>query len=142
MIFNIKLVKKHRRKNIQSLVAQYFRIQASRPSIHFFPLIRSQIMGQKPKQRGPDCSIPSYLGQLIWRNPKVLPGQVRHIAPPACPGPSSGLKALKQIAYLPGMKIDIKDCIQGCLVCGQFQPTRHHRAPLQSRGIAIPWSDI
>ncbi|PWA16041.1 hypothetical protein CCH79_00018753 [Gambusia affinis] len=39
---------------------------------------------------GPDFPLPSNFFQLLQRNPKAFPGQLRDIVPPACPGSSPG----------------------------------------------------
>lgn len=50
---------------------------------------------------------------------------------------------LRDYAYWPHMLRDVKEYCQGCLICAQFKPsTPTHRAPLQKRGIAMPWSNL
>uniref|UniRef100_A0A8C6LKG8 Gypsy retrotransposon integrase-like protein 1 n=1 Tax=Nothobranchius furzeri TaxID=105023 RepID=A0A8C6LKG8_NOTFU len=64
--------------------------------------------------------------------------------------PSAGHKGVKatfgalcQVAYWPGMRRDISDHVERCLVCCQFQPSNPtHRAPLQEKGPTTPWSDL
>ncbi|MEQ2290069.1 hypothetical protein AMECASPLE_039551 [Ameca splendens] len=46
--------------------------------------------GQQTQQRCPDVPLPRHLLQLLWGEPKALPGPPRDIVPPACPGPSPG----------------------------------------------------
>ncbi|KAL6487878.1 hypothetical protein MHYP_G00045040 [Metynnis hypsauchen] len=62
---------------------------------------------------------------------------------PTTQGAKATYHALQQVAYWPHMKKDVADYIRGCLVCCQFQPANPlHRAPLQKRGLAFPWSDL
>ncbi|TWW53712.1 hypothetical protein D4764_0249200 [Takifugu flavidus] len=61
------------------------------PSIH--PLCRLSGVGsrgQQPKERSPDFPLPSYLLQLIRRDPQAFPGQSRDIVSPTCPGSPRG----------------------------------------------------
>ncbi|MED6250365.1 hypothetical protein ATANTOWER_031063 [Ataeniobius toweri] len=52
------------------------------------------LRGQKTKQRRPDFPLPR---QLLWCKPKVFPGQLRNIVPPACPGPPPGGTCLENL---------------------------------------------
>ncbi|XP_053327932.1 uncharacterized protein LOC128502195 [Spea bombifrons] len=50
---------------------------------------------------------------------------------------------LRDYAYWPHMLRDVQTYCRGCLICPQFQPhAPTHRAPLQKRGMSLPWSDI
>ena len=52
-------------------------------------------------------------------------------------------KTLQPIVYWPFMIKDITEYVKGCLVCCQFRPSKPlNRAPLQSRGISFPWSNL
>uniref|UniRef100_H3B6Z0 Gypsy retrotransposon integrase-like protein 1 n=1 Tax=Latimeria chalumnae TaxID=7897 RepID=H3B6Z0_LATCH len=52
-------------------------------------------------------------------------------------------ETLKQVAYWPNMYQDVQDYTKGCLVCCRFQSSSpKHRAPLQTKGITMPWSDL
>ncbi|KAL2076478.1 hypothetical protein ACEWY4_027942 [Coilia grayii] len=52
-------------------------------------------------------------------------------------------KTLQPIVYWPFMINDITEYVRGCLICCQFRPSRPlNRAPLQSRGITFPWSNL
>uniref|UniRef100_A0A1A8K8T0 Gypsy retrotransposon integrase-like protein 1 n=1 Tax=Nothobranchius kuhntae TaxID=321403 RepID=A0A1A8K8T0_NOTKU len=58
-------------------------------------------------------------------------------------GAKATFSALCQVAYWPGMRRDISDHVERCLVCCQFQPSNPtHRAPLQGKGPTTPWSDL
>ncbi|TWW73879.1 hypothetical protein D4764_15G0012750 [Takifugu flavidus] len=81
-----------------SHVLQNVRFGKKNPSIH--PSIHPSILyrlsgvglrGQQPKKRSPDFPLPSYLFQLIRRDPQAFPGQSRDIVCPACPGLPGGL---------------------------------------------------
>ncbi|MEQ2225605.1 hypothetical protein ILYODFUR_019254 [Ilyodon furcidens] len=80
-------------KNLCILMLDVEEVLAHHPSIHpsiVFRLSDVGSRGQQPKQRDPDFSLPSHLGQLVRGNPKAFPGQLRNIVPPASPGSSSG----------------------------------------------------
>ena len=52
-------------------------------------------------------------------------------------------ETLKAVAYWSKMRRDVKEYVETCLQCCQFQPTKpNHRAPLHDRGICFPWSDL
>uniref|UniRef100_A0A9J7YLF7 Gypsy retrotransposon integrase-like protein 1 n=1 Tax=Cyprinus carpio carpio TaxID=630221 RepID=A0A9J7YLF7_CYPCA len=58
-------------------------------------------------------------------------------------GARATYEMLKQVAYWPGMRQDMAEYVNGCLMCCQFQPANpNHRAPLQRKGMTFPWSDL
>ncbi|TWW59156.1 hypothetical protein D4764_06G0006860 [Takifugu flavidus] len=69
------------------------RVCGIHPSIHpsiLYRLSRVGSWGQQPKKRSPDFPLPSYLFQLILRDPQAFPDQSRDIVSPTCPGSSRG----------------------------------------------------
>ncbi|TWW80518.1 hypothetical protein D4764_01G0003330 [Takifugu flavidus] len=79
---------------------KYFKFNPEAPgsSKHFEPIHPSILYrlsgvgsrGQQPKERSPDFPLPSYLFQLIRRDPQAFPDQSRDIVSPTCPGSSQG----------------------------------------------------
>ncbi|KAJ8333833.1 hypothetical protein SKAU_G00411520 [Synaphobranchus kaupii] len=58
-------------------------------------------------------------------------------------GEQSTISMLRQVAYWPKMRTDVKDYVNSCLTCCKFQPVLpRHRAPLQSTPTTQPWSHI
>lgn len=55
---------------------------------HLFLYYDDWVMGKQPKQGNKDFPPPGHFIQLVLWDSKVFPGQLRDIAPPACPGSS------------------------------------------------------
>ncbi|MBN3271052.1 NYNRI protein, partial [Polyodon spathula] len=51
--------------------------------------------------------------------------------------------ASKTLSAVEKKYFDIINYVKGCMVCCQFQPpSTRHRAPLQTKDLVLPWSDI